>query len=493
MFFLPIDRKPDWRRPPFATIGLIVVNCLCFVLLQYHDDRSLVRADDYYMESPLPALELPRYVDYLKNTGRSEDLAALRAHQKEAPEAYRELVGVWTLRADGRFMQRLQADRVVRPEDPHYREWRAARTRFEALQNESTSWRLGLHPYAPTAAALFAHMFLHVGYAHLIGNMVFLFIFGFVVETVLGWRLYLAGYLLAGLASGLFWIALEPNVTGYGVGASGAIAGLTGMYTVLFGLRRVRFLYSLLFYMGSVRAPALLVLPLWVGHELYLHYFTPSHINNLAHAGGMLGGALLAAGTRWLGRKRIDEDYIEEEARKAQYRETYARAQRHLAAMELAPAQRLFTSLSERDPNDIDVQRQLFTIAKFQPASEAFHRQALRLLALPGSDAQTVGLLYETFRDYASKAQPKPRLGVELLLSLALRFAAHGYLSDAERIVVQLVRRRRDFLRNAEGLSALAKGYRQKNAEKAAQYLKLLETLYPHSAEAEHARRAATS
>lgn len=491
MLFLPIDRKPDWRRPPLATVGLIVVNCLVFVLLQYRDDVSFERALDYYLDSPLEEIELPRYSEYLERTGRREDLAQLRAEREAAPKEYRDMVVLGTLLRDGRFQRALAAGEVIGPDAPRHAEWRKARQRFETLLNEDVTWRLGLHPYAPTAAGLFMHMFLHGSYGHLIGNMIFLFLFGFVVETVLGWRIYLPAYLLAGLASGLFWIALEPNTAVPGVGASGAISGAMGMYTVLFGLRRIRFLYSLLFYVGTVRAPAISILPLWIGHELYSHYFTPSHVNNLAHAGGLLSGAAIAGAVRWLGRRRIDQDYLEEEDRKAEYRETYGRAQQHLAAMELEPARRLFAALADRYPDDIDVQRQLFNIAKFQPASEDFHRHALHLLALPGNDVQTVTLLHETFRDYVARAKPKPRLGLELLLSLALRFAAHGHLADAERIVVQLVRQRRDFPRNAEGLSALVKGYKEKNAAKAAQYLALLERLYPQSMEAAHARRAA--
>lgn len=103
--------------------------------------------------------------------------------------------------------------------------------------------------------------FLHASTGHLLGNMVFLFLFGFSVEPGPGrWR-YLAFYLLGAVGGSLMAGWAYAGQGSYGLGASGAVSALMGMYAVLYRLRRVRFFYQLFFYFNYVTAPALLLLP----------------------------------------------------------------------------------------------------------------------------------------------------------------------------------------------------------------------------------------
>ena len=99
--------------------------------------------------------------------------------------------------------------------------------------------------------------------------LLFLFIFGFALEIALGRWVYLGLYLLSGVASHLLWWALDP-VWVTGVGASGAISGLMGMYIGVYGLRKINFFYWLIFVFGTVRWPALAILPVWLANELLL-------------------------------------------------------------------------------------------------------------------------------------------------------------------------------------------------------------------------------
>ncbi len=108
-----------------------------------------------------------------------------------------------------------------------------------------------------TFAPLVTHMFLHGGWLHVIGNMLYLWIFGDNVEDRLGSGPYLVFYLLAGIAAAVGQGLVAPAPM---VGASGAIAGVLGAYLVLFPGARVSTLIFLGFFISVVQLPALVVI-----------------------------------------------------------------------------------------------------------------------------------------------------------------------------------------------------------------------------------------
>jgi membrane associated rhomboid family serine protease len=118
----------------------------------------------------------------------------------------------------------------------------------------------------PIWFTLFTSIFMHGGFAHLAGNMLYLWIFGDNVEEVLGHARYLVVYLTCGLAASLSHIALAPSSLIPTLGASGAIAGVMGMYVIWFPENQVRVLvFRMITWM-----PALLVIGLWIVLQLVL-------------------------------------------------------------------------------------------------------------------------------------------------------------------------------------------------------------------------------
>lgn len=105
------------------------------------------------------------------------------------------------------------------------------------------------------------------------------------------------------------------------------------MYTVLFGLRKIRFFYFAFVYFDTVKAPALIILPLWLGYELYNYYFIPSNINNLAHAGGLLSGAIIALLAKKY-YKKINLDYMDENKNNEEFDKLFATAMSYLSNLE---------------------------------------------------------------------------------------------------------------------------------------------------------------
>ncbi len=118
----------------------------------------------------------------------------------------------------------------------------------------------GTEPLQAPAATFLTSMFLHGGWAHLIGNMWYLWVFGDNIEDRLGKLRFLAFYLLAGVVASGVEYALHPTLRAPTLGASGAIAGVLGAYALLFPGARV---LTLMPFFQIVPLPALLVLGLW--------------------------------------------------------------------------------------------------------------------------------------------------------------------------------------------------------------------------------------
>jgi rhomboid family protein len=150
---------------------------------------------------------------------------------------------------------------------------------------------------------LFTSMFLHGGWLHLLGNMLFLWVFGGAVEETLGHFQYLIFYLICGVGSALVHTAFNLSSKVPTIGASGAISGVMGAFIVLFPRARVTTLIPALLLFFTVRIPAYLMLGYW----FFLQFF--SGVASLgmtdqggvawwAHVGGFLLGAVLVVGVR---------------------------------------------------------------------------------------------------------------------------------------------------------------------------------------------------
>jgi membrane associated rhomboid family serine protease len=140
-------------------------------------------------------------------------------------------------------------------------------------------------------------MFLHGGWAHLLGNALFLWVFGNNVEDSMGRARFIFFYLLCGLAAASAQIAIDPASPAPMVGASGAISGVLGAYLILYPRVRVHVFVG--FFLLSL--PAYFVLLMWIGLQLIsglpqvtsIHHVTSSGVAVWAHIGGFFTGVLL--------------------------------------------------------------------------------------------------------------------------------------------------------------------------------------------------------
>ncbi len=154
---------------------------------------------------------------------------------------------------------------------------------------------------------LITSQFLHGGWWHLLGNMLYLWIFGDNIEEQLGHVRFLLFYLLTGLIAGLAQVIIEPNSVIPIVGASGAIAGVLGGYLLLYPLARVTTFIPVFIFI-RVQLPAILVLGFWFVTQFFngaasigMPTESSGGVAFFAHIGGFIAGFVLV---RLFGRKQ---------------------------------------------------------------------------------------------------------------------------------------------------------------------------------------------
>lgn len=184
--------------------------------------------------------------------------------------------------------------------------------RFSGMGLEMWAWQFGLIPSelttgieqtpelsAPVTLNLFSSMFLHGGFFHLAGNMLYLWIFGDNVEDRLGHTGFLMFYLVCGVAAALYFIWTAPHLRVPLVGASGAIAGVLGAYLLSYPRARIATLIFFGFFIRVIYIPALIVLGLWFLLQIFSGLPSLGAAEQsggtafFAHVGGFIAGMLL--------------------------------------------------------------------------------------------------------------------------------------------------------------------------------------------------------
>jgi membrane associated rhomboid family serine protease len=161
------------------------------------------------------------------------------------------------------------------------------------------SWMVHARQVSLAAALpLVTSIFLHGGWLHLLGNMLYLYIFGDNVEDRLGHAMYALFFLLCGIASGIAQVASNPSSPVPLLGASGAIAGVLGAYLLLFPKAKILTLIPLFFFFPILELPAFLFLGFWILLQFLEALLSGSSTAEggvawWAHMGGFLAGALL--------------------------------------------------------------------------------------------------------------------------------------------------------------------------------------------------------
>jgi membrane associated rhomboid family serine protease len=167
--------------------------------------------------------------------------------------------------------------------------------------------RYGLVPAHFRPVALVTSMFLHGGWGHIVGNMLFLWAFGRSLEDAMGHTKFLGFYFAVGIVAGIVHVMFNADSRMPTVGASGAIAGVMGAYLIKFPRAEIRTLVFIIVFFTTVDIPAAAILVYWFVLQLFSGYgsIAHTHVSDsgvawFAHIGGFIAGMVLISimGTR---------------------------------------------------------------------------------------------------------------------------------------------------------------------------------------------------
>jgi membrane associated rhomboid family serine protease len=275
----------EGRRWPVVTFALIALNVLAFLGTHWtieaqEPERAEVRMHILVLAAMHPELNMPDDVEKFVNEVK-----------KQAPEAAWQQLSSRKRRAEDAW------DGQIREvEDPQelQSEMDTLAQKFTEVQNKSILENYAFVPAHPKPISYLTSMFLHIGWLHLIGNMWFLWLAGFILEDRWGRVIYPIFYLFAGIVASLVHTIANPHSLGAALGASGAVAALMGGFLVRFPEMKIEMLWYLFFFRVRFKAPAYSLLPLWLLMEIFYGsiFGQASGVAHWAHVGGFLFGAL---------------------------------------------------------------------------------------------------------------------------------------------------------------------------------------------------------
>jgi len=187
-------------------------------------------------------------------------------------------------------------------------------TEYVQLSSVAISEQYAFVPAHPNPISYLTANFLHGGWLHLIGNMWFLWLAGFVLEDVWGRWLYSVFYLVAGVAALQFYAWTNPGSITPTLGASGAVAALMGAFLVRFPKMKIEMAWLFMFRLRRFKAAAYWLLPLWLFVEIFYGSLsgTSGGVAHWAHVGGFIFGALAALAIQHSGLEQKANKAIEE-------------------------------------------------------------------------------------------------------------------------------------------------------------------------------------
>ncbi len=268
MLIMPLHKPWSRQNIPWVTLLLVLINVAVYLGYQRKDDSLVESAVHYYVHSGLGALEADAHARYLQQTANAKLRAARQAKLDSVPKPQRIVYLAQLTMHDVAFEHALRSGSLFK-DDAHLREWRALRAPYQTRLSKIFTLRHLQRSSEWSPARMLTATFLHGSFDHLLGNMLFLLALGTLLEGAIGSGWFLLLYVLGGFGASLaslWWRWGEP---GGGLGASGAIAALMGAFCVVWGRRRVRFFYWFFVVFNYARGPAILLLPLWLGWELY--------------------------------------------------------------------------------------------------------------------------------------------------------------------------------------------------------------------------------
>jgi membrane associated rhomboid family serine protease len=277
----------EGRRWPVVTFALIAINILVFLgthwkMEDQSPERAEVRMHLILLAAMHPELKMSEDVQqFISDVQRKIP----EAFWKQIPNPNRKVEDAWDARI-----------RAISDPEQLQAEMDSLAQRFDEQEKSSILDNYGFVPAHARPITYLTSMFLHTGWLHLIGNMWFLWLAGFVLEDRWGRVIYPAFYILAGVAASIIHAWFNPESIAPAVGASGAVAALMGGFLIRFPKLKIRMLWFMLIFRIRFNAPAYCLLPLWLFMEIFYGtlFGQSTGVAHWAHVGGFVAGMLAA-------------------------------------------------------------------------------------------------------------------------------------------------------------------------------------------------------
>lgn len=388
------------RRWPIITIALIILNVLAFLGTHWKIDQQTsesvpVKTHLILLSAMHPELqkspEVQKYIGYIEE--KNPNLFAKLKDFNRRPE------DGWDARI------RLEDDPTHLQD-----EMDSLSQQFMELEKSSILDHYAYVPAHPTAISYLTANFLHAGWLHIIGNMWFLWLAGFILEDTWGRPIYTVFYLLAGVFAlvvhGIFNSgSLVPTL-----GASGAVAALMGAFLARFPKMKIEMAWIFgLVRMYRFQAAAYWLLPLWLLMEVFYGSLSGSSggVAHWAHVGGFVFGAVVGHVIRVSGLENIAEQGIQEKISWVSH-PLLAEANELMEKGQLNPAAEALNKYLKEQQESIEAYRMLQQIYWRMNNQPAYRTALVKLctLLLKGQDKEEALRVFEEFK--TSGADPLP-------------------------------------------------------------------------------------
>jgi membrane associated rhomboid family serine protease len=274
------------RRLPIVTLALIAVNVVAFVvthdtLEQQSAKLGEIRSHILLLTAMHPDLTMPGDAQQLVTNFRDHN-QKLWAHLQDGN---REVVDAWDARV-----------RLIEDPAQEQEEMDSLTAQYAKLASSALTEQYAFVPAERKPITYVTANFLHGGWLHLIGNMWFLWLAGFILEDAWGRAIYTLIYFVSGAAALQFHLWMNPGSMVATLGASGAVAALMGAFLVRFPNLKIDMAWLVGYRLIRFKASAFWLLPLWLASEVFSGalFGQSSGVAHWAHVGGFAFGAAIA-------------------------------------------------------------------------------------------------------------------------------------------------------------------------------------------------------
>ncbi|MCK4548999.1 MAG: rhomboid family intramembrane serine protease [Candidatus Krumholzibacteria bacterium] len=328
-------------------------------------------------------------------------------------------------------------------EASEFDDWKRLKKRENKVLDSHVNYALGLVPGRMGRVHTFiTHMFLHGDFWHLMGNMLFLWVVGCLLEDTWGRKTFLGFYLIGGMFAGLAHCLSEPGSSVPMIGASGAIAAAMGAFTVRHFMTKIKFFYFFLLlfrpFWGTFYLPAFVFLPFWfiqqVAFKELSDFMGGSGVAYVAHIAGYMGGVVTALVFKATG---VESKWIDPSVQKARVNNGVLKDPRFDEACELLAsgnverARLLFTTLTEERLQDLNLQRDIAVLYREHDMSDEcceMNERVLKNMLLKSRNEDAARLVLEIIED---RSPASVDVNPQLLLRSAKWLSSQGHHPEA--------------------------------------------------------------